>query len=293
MESEFYVHQASIKLTFMNPLKLNKQNLDEVVFENRNKAYGAYALRKGYADRINLSLSLTLLPLLFLLIYGLIRVPFKDIPKLIGSIDQPKEKIKPKIDDPPLGKIDGLVSGFEFILDPNSFAIVPDKKIPKTIEKRKVNQLVTAVVQNITGLQAAQTGMIGSGLPGIGGVPGVLGGSGGLGQSGGTEEILDVSSVGVMANFPGGMDALYEYIGKNLNYPSLARENAKEGRVVLSFVIGKDGSIQSVSVERGIGFGCDEEAERVVSNMPVWEPASQNGKPVAVRMILPIVFRLQ
>jgi len=95
-----------------------------------------------------------------------------------------------------------------------------------------------------------------------------------------------------MPEFPGGQDALFAYIGKNLNYPETAIEEGIEGVVFLSFVVGQDGSISNVNVMRGIGGGCNEEAVRVVKGMPKWKPGHQRGKAVRVKYNLPIRYKL-
>jgi TonB family protein len=93
--------------------------------------------------------------------------------------------------------------------------------------------------------------------------------------------------------FPGGEAAMYEYLQKNIKYPPLARENGITGRVYLSFIIGPDGYIRDIRVIRGIGAGCDEEAIRVLKNMPLWIPGKQNGEPVNVKFNMPINFTLK
>lgn len=90
----------------------------------------------------------------------------------------------------------------------------------------------------------------------------------------------------------GGLSAFYEYVRKNLDYPSQARRMNIEGKVFVQFVIEKDGSITDVKAVKGIGAGCDEEAVRVIKNSPKWNPGKQRGRAVKVRMILPITFRL-
>lgn len=93
-------------------------------------------------------------------------------------------------------------------------------------------------------------------------------------------------------SFPGGPAKMYEYLGKKMKYPSIAKDNNIQGRVYVSFVVEKDGSITDVKVLRGIGGGCDEEAIRVVKGMPSWSAGKQRGKAVRVRFNLPIVFKL-
>ena len=96
-----------------------------------------------------------------------------------------------------------------------------------------------------------------------------------------------------MPQFPGGDAALLSYIGKSLKYPVIAQENGIQGRVVVTFVIEKDGSVANVEVVRGKDPALDKEAVRVIKNMPKWKPGQQRGKPVRVKYTLPVNFRLQ
>jgi TonB family protein len=89
-----------------------------------------------------------------------------------------------------------------------------------------------------------------------------------------------------------GDDALFNFLKKELKYPELARKKGIEGTVYVTFVIEKTGDVTGVKVLRGIGYGCDEEAIRVVKKMPKWKPGQQNGKTVKVQCNLPIKFSL-
>ena len=93
--------------------------------------------------------------------------------------------------------------------------------------------------------------------------------------------------------FPGGVEAMYKYLGQNIKYPQLARENNITGRVYVSFVVEKDGSVSNVKVLRDIGGGCGQEAVRVVKSMPKWTPGKQRGKAVRVQYNLPVNFSLR
>jgi periplasmic protein TonB len=95
-----------------------------------------------------------------------------------------------------------------------------------------------------------------------------------------------------MPEFPGGNRVLFEYLSKNVKYPRLAQEIGIRGTVYVSFVVEPDGSISNVKVLRGIGGGCDEEALRLFSNMPRWQPGMQSGRPVRVSFSASITFRL-
>lgn len=90
----------------------------------------------------------------------------------------------------------------------------------------------------------------------------------------------------------GGMSAFYEYVGKKIKYPAQAKRMGIEGKVFVEFVIEKDGSITDVKAIKGIGGGCDQEAERILASAPKWKPGKQRGKPVRQKMVLPINFKL-
>ncbi len=96
-----------------------------------------------------------------------------------------------------------------------------------------------------------------------------------------------------MPEFKGGQNALSKYIVENLKYPEAAKNNKIQGRVFVSFIVEKDGSVSNVKVLRGIGSGCDDEAIRVVKGMPKWTPGEQRGKKVRVQYNLPINFSLK
>lgn len=93
--------------------------------------------------------------------------------------------------------------------------------------------------------------------------------------------------------FPGGMEALYKYLGENIKYPSIAKENNITGKVYVTFVVEKDGSIANPRILRDIGGGCGQEAIRVIKSMPKWKAGKQRGKPVRVQFNLPVSFNLQ
>ena len=95
-----------------------------------------------------------------------------------------------------------------------------------------------------------------------------------------------------MAEFPGGNEAMYKYLGEHMSYPRMAKEASIQGKVFVQFVVWKDGTIGQVKILKGIGGGCDEEAVRVVKSMPKWAPAQQAGQKVSSRFMLPVVFRL-
>ncbi|TGE21976.1 energy transducer TonB [Hymenobacter aquaticus] len=90
----------------------------------------------------------------------------------------------------------------------------------------------------------------------------------------------------------GGTDAFFEWIQKNLRYPALARKKNIQGKVLVEFMVQKDGSLTDVKLVKRLGAGCDEEALRLIKAAPKWEPALYQGKPVKQKMVLPVLFQL-
>lgn len=272
----------------MNIFNPSKNNLDEIVFENRNKMYGAYALRKDAAKYTNLGMTYALSPFillsLFALVYGKTHSS-NTTPTLTALKSDTK-----KIIETAVIKIENLqiVPDISFekisdVIDYNN--IVKDKDIKKAIKKNNsITTISTQIIQNSSGIVSA----------GLGSLPTIGQGGNGIGKAGNfptlkaPEKPFDI--VETMPEFPGGMQAMYNYITNNLQYPKLAKESNRTGRVMLSFVVNADGSISDINIMEGIGFGCDDEAMRVVSEMPTWRPGIQNGTQVPVRLILPINF---
>ena len=104
-------------------------------------------------------------------------------------------------------------------------------------------------------------------------------------------KVFDV--VEQMPSFPGGQSALMSWLSQNIKYPVIAAENGVQGRVVVQFVVEKDGSITDVKVVRSVDPSLDKEASRVVKSMPHWIPGKQNGSAVRVKYTVPVSFKLQ
>ena len=105
------------------------------------------------------------------------------------------------------------------------------------------------------------------------------------------EKVFDV--VEQMPSFPGGNTALMKFLNENIHYPVVAQENGVQGRVVVSFVVERDGHITDVQIARSVDPSLDKEAQRVVKSMPKWIPGKQNGSAVRVKFDVPVSFRLQ
>jgi periplasmic protein TonB len=105
-----------------------------------------------------------------------------------------------------------------------------------------------------------------------------------------SEEVYTV--VEKMPIYPGGEDSLYAFLGRNMKYPVVAQENGIQGKVVVRFVVQKNGSVGNVEIVRSINPSCDKEVIRLVNSLPKWTPGSQDGKLVPVWYTMPVIFKL-
>lgn len=110
-------------------------------------------------------------------------------------------------------------------------------------------------------------------------------------DSGKVKDIYSLFQYDVMPEFPGGQEALAEYIHSNIRYPKSALDAGISGTVFVTFIIETDGSVSTVKAALPIGGGCDQESIRVVQSMPKWKPGTLNGQPVRVQLCLPVTFK--
>lgn len=247
---------------------------DDVVFENRNKEYGAYTIRHAYDRNLSKASTVSFLFLGFL-------VAVAQMAMMI------RPEIENKIVDPPL----------QFVF--NDMKIIPDKVQPKEIVKPKLNQdqvptkVVTHEVKPIK-TKPIETGTTSSSVDGQGSdvpIP-----SEGIG----TETPVVTAVVApqvfdhaeVMPEFEGGLKALYKFLGKNLRYPIAAKNQGQEGTVLVRFVVDFTGAVTNIEIIRSVSGSLDKEAARVISLLPKWKPGKQHDSPVNVRMVVPIKFTL-
>jgi protein TonB len=205
-------------------------------------------------------------------------IVFKDIPLPID----PVVKIEPPIETPPVKPIDvSTVKSVTPIIVPNEKA--DDKDLMKDQDELKKGNIGTTDHDGSDDVTDVIDVPIGHGH----------GGETIVETTPNLETILETTVVDQLPEFPGGEDELIKFLTENMNYPELAREKGTEGRVVIGFVVNKEGEIDELKLKRGIGDGCDKEAIRVVNKMPKWKPAKFNGKTVSVYFDLPIQFDLE
>lgn len=261
-----------------NPIEY--ASLDEIVFETRNRRYGAYLLRKAYNHHLGMSL-LMATAVCFLLV------------NLPGWMRTGVEKVIPA--KMPLVDVGQLIETVKPVIE----AQPRKSEQARQVRASNPNVIPQATVEEVPAEETQPDrsflpGVIGpADLPGIDPEldPGVPGGKGKVPVE--IEEDNTIHTyVGQMPEFPGGDAALIRFLNKHIRYPQVAQRMGVEGKVFLQFIVARDGTITDVQVVKGISKECDEEAVRVVQAMPAWKPGKQNGIPVAVRFAFPVFFRM-
>lgn len=261
-------------MKFLNWSNVVNEERTELVFQNRNKEYGGYVIRKKYERNVLIALLLTVAILIVLVVAPMIM-------NFISSMETDNNvKVTESItlaEPPPIDKT-----------TPPPPPVIPPPPVqqtikftpPKVVKDEEVEEPppTQEEVKEVAVSTVTQEGEDIIDLP-----PDPVGDP---------DEGKVFTVVEEMPSFPGGEGKLYEYLGKT-KYPPIARENNIQGRVYVSFIVDKDGKIKDAKVLRGIGGGCDEEALRMVRSMPDWKPGRQNGRNVIVQYNLPVNFSLK
>jgi len=269
---------------FGSKLDILKQEWIDVVFTGRNKSYGAYDLRKQSPNNTNKALVIGVaafiltisMPTIITYITGAFLKKEEKV-KIVPVVLQPpppldKTKPPPPPPEPPKPKIDQVKFPPPVVKPDNEV-----KEQPPTVKELEV---ADPGQKNQKGDPNAD--IVINTPVGNGDAPAV------------TEDVNKIFTAVEQEPTPsGGMGKFYDYLSKNIHYPAVAKENNVQGKVFLTFVVERDGSLTDVKVLRGIGSGCDEEAMRVLRNAPHWKPGIQNGRPVRVQYNVPISFTLQ
>lgn len=277
----------------MAKIDLISRDWTEMVFEGRNKEYGAYRLRKNAGKR-NLYSLITIFIAALAIWGGISLVKFvesrtKSVAQTsvaeLSTLNQPKKKAEVKQQkkvklEQPEKVVERVKSSVKFTAP----VIKKDDEVKPEDELKTQDELMntkTAIgALDVKGNDDANGEVlkIKEAVAQPEPKPEV-------------EKVFDV--VEQMPSFPGGPSALMEWLSNNVKYPVVAQENGVQGRVVVSFVVERDGSITDVKVVRGVDPSLDREASRVVRAMPRWIPGKQNGSAVRVKYNVPVAFRLQ
>ena len=270
----------------------------EMVFAGKNKEYGAYQLRKGTSGR-NIK-ALLILVIAAALVGGFLAwkvieqkqaeeqqaymeaMQLAELQKQAKKEEKKKEPVKPKIE--PKKEIPVARETQKFTAP----VIKKDELVKEENQVKQMDKLdekVAVGTENKEGTKDRLAEAVRSDIavaappPPPAPKPEV------------SNKVFDV--VEEMPHFPGGAAALQAFLSSNTKYPVVAQENGVQGRVIVSFVVERDGSITDVRVVRSVDPSLDREASRVVRSMPRWSPGKQNGSTVRVKYTVPVVFRLQ
>lgn len=248
----------------------------ELVFENRNKDFGAYQIRREYNRRLTRALLYAVISVIVVVgvpvVINLIKnVNFGPTAKVeeVVTLAEPPPIDKSTPPPPPVEPPPPVQKTIQFTPP----KVVKDEELkepPPTQEEVKETQVATITQEgtNIVDLPPENPVVD-------------------------PDEGKVFTIVEEMPAFPGGEEKLLEYLQKNIKYPPVARENGIMGVVYVTFVVDKDGKIKDSKILRGIGGGCDEEALRVIKSMPQWKPGKQNGRAVQVQYNVPVRFSLK
>ncbi len=269
---------------------LNADYLD-ILFDGKNKKYGGYILRKQYKRRMLISAFVTVVVISLLFATTLIQPEVEEIVTPAFNMQDvelapppPLDPLEPPPPPPPTAPPPPVKPTVKFtppVIKPNEEVLEEDKPEPPKPEENKV--VGPTNIEGTDDPNAIDPNL--SSISGDGRGPAVVP------AAPPPPEIF--RSVEQMPGFPGGDAALLRYLSNNINYPSEARRNQIEGRVILEFVVDETGQVGNVRIVHDIGGGTGAEAKRVVERMPKWSPGRQNGKPVKVYYTLPVSFRLQ
>jgi protein TonB len=264
--------------------------LDEITFEHRNHAYGAFAIRRNY-DR-NMTRATIMSILLFVTAFLSpavidLLLPEKILPEItevIFSNDLVHEPIFERVMEPRLNQ--GIIDKNEMqATSPDEVTrVVNDHSENLSHEQPKESNTDLLNSKDVLNENSTSTGQgRESGTDPMGSTTGNISGSNS------SDEVFLVPDE--LPSFGENKSDLIKYILNQINIPVEAKENRIEGKVIVEFIIGKNGEVNSVRVLRGLGWGCDEEVIRVIEEMPKWKAGKHHGKPVQVKLILPVAFK--
>ena len=275
------------KPTTMKPEMILQADLLDIIFDNRNKEYGAYELRSHYEKRLKKSLSIIFISLMILILSVMVKsyffpnshssilAPF--IPDTnITAIDLTQPPIKPKQLPHPAKTYEQIAVTKPLITRAEVTKAVPtiDDISDKIISNKEVSgdKLLLGDPVQPNGNES---------------------GAGPMAKSeANTEDAKPLDIADVMPQFPGGIEALKRFLVRNLRMPEGDMEAGMKVNTLVRFVVDKDGTVTGILFEKSGGKDFDKEVERVMHKMPTWIPGKQNGRNVAVYFHLPVIFQV-
>jgi periplasmic protein TonB len=265
-------------------MKNSKTRLEDVIFENRHKEYGAYELRLNYDKRLVRSLQITIAFALCILAIPLLLperphliLPITETEPIIFScplivepiqIEKPQAQIKTRMVTPP----------------PPSPSTLPDIYKPVNIA-----HVEPAPIEPVPSVSASESFPAGNSLPGT-----MTSNTSGPSSSDViTPETLGTAAVDLLPEFPGGMNKFHKYLIDNIKYSRAAKENGYSAKLYISFIVDTDGLITNIKVMNKAEYGMEESVINVLGKSPAWKPGIAKGHPVKTAMTLPVNFVIE
>ena len=280
----------------MAQIDLISNEWSDMMFENRNKEYGAYVLRRQTGRRNVLSMVAVLILFAAVMIFMIAKNAYEayqkehavmdQVTELSALTQQKKKEAKVERKEIPVKQeqqqvVEKVKSSVKFTAP----VIKKDDEVKPEDELKSQDEIMNSKVAvgalNVVGND--ENGEVLKAKEVIATEP--------VKPKEEENKVFDV--VEQMPSYPGGMGALMQYLSSNIKYPAIAEENGIQGRVICTFVVERDGSITDVRIAKSVDPSLDKEAMRVVSKMPRWIPGKQNGSAVRVKYTLPVTFRLQ
>ena len=275
---------------------LSSKEWRDLIFEGKNKDFGAYKMRQASDGRHNKAFIIVVIALVVIsaIIFSVVKVQEEIAKRELMAQAQQAEMAQMDMDEP------------EEIEEVEEIEI----EIPETPPEEILNQQKMTEIAIVPDDQVSEEDQVKSQTE----LEQNTAIAGALDFDDGTDDISKITEQKVeiiqekpkeekkeqvfrhveqMPEFPGGEAALMKYINDNIRYPVMAIENGVQGRVTVQFVVTKDGSVGNVTVVRGVDRNLDEEAIRVCKTLPKFIPGKQNGQPVNVWFTLPVTFRLE
>lgn len=279
----------------MAKIDLIENSWSDMMFENRNKEYGAYVLRRQTGRRNVLSMLLVVLTFLAVVVFMVAKSAYDEyqaqhqamdqVTELSALTQQKKEAKVERKETPVRQEEQKVVEKVKSSVKFTAPVIKKDDEVKPEDELKSQDEIMNSKVAigalNVVGND--ENGEVLKAKEVIATEP--------VKPKEEENKVFDV--VEQMPSFPGGMGALMQYLSKSIKYPVIAEENGIQGRVICTFVVERDGSITDVRIAKSVDPSLDKEAQRVVKSMPHWIPGKQNGSAVRVKYTLPVTFRLQ
>ncbi|MDD3039347.1 energy transducer TonB [Bacteroides sp.] len=272
----------------MAKIDLTSSEWCQLIFEGKNQAYGAYKMRENSTKRHNIAMLIVLvIALVGFTIPTLVKLATPKQKEVMTEVTTLSKLEAPEVKQEEVKKVVPVAPPPQAVKSSIKFTtpkIKKDSEIDETNEIKSQEELLSTNVAISIADVKGNDEVHGADISDLKQI---------VVQGTPEPDNTVFEAVEQMPSFPGGNQELMAYLGKNIKYPTIAQEQGTQGRVIIQFVVERDGSITDVHVARGVDPYLDKEAIRVIKGMPKWLPGKQNGKAVRVKFTVPVLFKLQ